>query len=81
MSPGGVYLCEDSHGPAHAFHSFIDGMGHYLHDVRGEPSSLQGHVESIHRYPLVTVIKKPLLPVPQFESPKHGTQWEPSVRV
>jgi Methyltransferase domain len=81
MSPGGVYLCEDSQGPMHPFHSFVDGLGRYLHDARGEPNPLQQHVESIHRYPLVTVIEKPLLPVPRFESPKHGTQWEPSVRV
>jgi hypothetical protein len=78
MSPGGVYLCEDSHGAAHPFHAFIDGLGHGLHDVfRGNPSPLQQHISSIHRYPLVTVIEKPTLPVARFEAPKHGTQWQP----
>jgi hypothetical protein len=77
ISPGGVYLCEDSHAAGHPFHAFIDGLGRGLHNVRQEPSPLQQHITSIHRYPLVTVIEKPLLPVPQFEAPKHGTQWEP----
>jgi hypothetical protein len=79
ISPGGIYLCEDSHGPAHAFHAFVDSLGHALHAVSpgSEPTPFQQHVSSIHRYPLVTVIEKTLLPVPCFEAPKHGTVWEP----
>jgi hypothetical protein len=79
ISPGGLYICEDSHGGAHAFHAFIDSFGHNLHVLspEGRPTSFQSHVASIHRYPYVTVIEKPPLPVPRFESQKHGTQWEP----
>jgi hypothetical protein len=79
LSPGGVYVCEDSKGARHGFHSFIDSLDRPLHNVREgrTPSTLQQHVSSIHRYPLLTVIEKPLLPVAPFEAPKHGTIWEP----
>jgi hypothetical protein len=81
MKPGGVYLCEDSHTRGHAFHTFIDGISRELHNIEGtsgrEPTVFQQHVASIHRYPLVTVIEKPTLPVPRFETPRRGTEWAP----
>jgi hypothetical protein len=79
LSPGGVYICEDSHGSTHAFHSFVDGLTRRLHslDLGGHPSPLQQHVASVHRYPFITVIEKPSLPVPRFESERRGSMWEP----
>jgi hypothetical protein len=77
ISPGGVYACEDSHGASHAFHAFVDGLGRRLHEMGEEASILHQHVGSIHRYPSLTVIEKPLLPVAPFESARHGTEWHP----
>jgi hypothetical protein len=83
ISPGGVYLCEDSQGGTHAFHGFVDGLGRKLHslDMDSRPSAFQQHVASIHRYPFITVIEKPTLPVPRFESQGHGSTWEPFIGV
>jgi hypothetical protein len=77
ISPGGVYLCEDIHGPGQPFHSFVDALGRGLHTNGRRRTPLQQHVDSIHRYPFVTVIEKPSLPVPALESQRHGTEWEP----
>ena len=82
LRPGGVYLCEDSHGPFHPFHAFVDGLSRPLHEIGpsqapGAPSALHQHVESVHRYPLMTVIEKPQRRVERFEAPKHGTEWQP----
>lgn len=79
ISPGGVYICEDSRGAGHPFHAFIDGLSRGLHisTADGSPNTLNEHIGSIHRYPFLTVIEKPLLPVPRFQAPRHGTRWEP----
>jgi hypothetical protein len=80
LQPGGVYLCEDIHGGDHAFHSYVDGLARLIHHdlwAGGEPQPVHEHVESVHRYPLVTVIEKPASQVPRFEAPKHGSHWEP----
>ena len=79
MSPGGVYLCEDAEGGTQAFHGFIDGMGRRLHSTYADsnPTDFQQQVASIHRYPFITVIEKPLLPVPKLECVRHGSSWEP----
>lgn len=78
---GGVYVCEDIHGPFQPFHAFVDGLSRPLHAVNdaGTPTArnaLQRHVGSVHRYPLVTVIEK-TESTPPFEAPKHGTEWQP----
>lgn len=81
LRAGGVYVCEDVHGAGHAFNAFVDGLTRPLYDVRGyersDPSALQQHVGSVHRYPLLTVVEKPELPVAVFEAPRHGTEWQP----
>jgi cephalosporin hydroxylase len=83
ITPGGVYICEDLGGADNDFHSYIDGFSRGLHvtpAAPGEaflPSAFQQHVASIHRYPFIVVVEKPLLPVPRFEAPAHGTEWQP----
>lgn len=82
IAPGGVYLCEDIHGAAHPFHSYLDGFMRPLsvlpfpHGYEQFPaSSVQQHIASVHRYPLVTVVEKPAHRVTSFEAPRHGTEW------
>lgn len=77
LQPGGVYMCEDVHGRFHAFHAYIDGLCRPLNEVGGPAAPIHQHIESVHRYPLATVIEKPGLPVPAFEAPRHGTHWQP----
>jgi hypothetical protein len=78
IRPGGVYICEDIHGPFQPFASFVDGLTHRLNDV-GTPgahtpaSTLHQHVASIHHYPLLTVIEKPTEIAPTFEADIRGT--------
>jgi hypothetical protein len=80
INPGGVYACEDIHGRFQPFHSYVDALTRRLHDLdlpSGEPSPLHQHVESVHRYPLLTIIEKPARRLHEFSAPRHGTQWEP----
>jgi Methyltransferase domain len=78
ISPGGVYVCEDIHGPFQAFHSFVDGLTRPINDVsRSVPSPVQQHIESVHRYPMMVVIEKPASGPRDFRAPRHGTQWQP----
>ena len=81
MAHGGVYVCEDIHGPLHQFHSFIDGLTRPLSGVWRAGSvarPIHEHVASVHRYPAVSVIEKPDRPVQAFSSVKHGTEWAPT---
>ncbi len=80
ISPGGVYMCEDIHGSFHGFHSFVDGLTRPLSDIglpdrENPPNALHRHVASVHRYPLLTVIETPAWRPPQFEAPRHGSEW------
>jgi len=80
VSPGGVYMCEDIHGPFHGFHSFVDGLSRPLNAIgtpdRENPANdLHRHVAAVHRYPLLTVIEKPMWVAPRFEAPRHGSEW------
>ena len=81
LAMGGVYICEDVHGGFQPFHSFVDALTRPLSNVwappLGAPNAAHRHIESVHRYPLLTVIEKPDRQVPDFEAPQHGTQWEP----
>jgi hypothetical protein len=83
MAPGGVFLCEDVHHAHHDFHAFVDGFTRPLSNVPGflrtAPNTLQQHVSSVHRYPLVVVIEKPDLPVADFDAPRRGTEWQPFI--
>ena len=82
LRPGGVYICEDIHGQSNPFHAYVDALSRPLHNIWGEiggtpPEPIHQHVESVHRYPLMTVIEKPHLPVADFASVRHGTEWQP----
>jgi predicted O-methyltransferase YrrM len=81
LNPGGVYICEDVHGPGHAFHKYIAGLARNLHEMpdwREFPAnSMQATVESISIYPFVVVIEKRSRRLAKLEAPKHGTEWQP----
>ena len=63
VRPGGVYICEDIHGPFHPFHAFVDGLTRPLSEI-GMPGQenparpLHQQIASVHRYPIMTVIEK-----------------------
>jgi len=80
IRPGGVYICEDIHGPFHPFHSFVDGLTRSLSDVgmpgrRNPANSLHQQIASVHHYPILTVIEKTGSRTDAFESPRRGTLW------
>jgi Methyltransferase domain len=77
ISPGGVYLCEDVHHPPNEFLAYMDGFARALHRGGEESSGFQQHVASIHQYPFVIVIEKPVHPVERFDDPQRGSKWEP----
>ena len=81
IQPGGVYICEDIHGPMQPFHSFVDGLTRPLSDIPvasdlpTPTNRLQATVASVHRYPLVTVIEKTTHDPGLFESRRYGSEW------
>jgi hypothetical protein len=80
ITPGGVFICEDVHGPFHPFHSYVDGLTRSLSAIGADatpPTTAHEQVASVHRYPLLTVIEKPAGRVPVFDAPRHGTEWQP----
>jgi hypothetical protein len=70
---GGVYVCEDIFQALKGFHSYVDALTRHLHSPGNE--QFLRHVESVHHYPYVTVIEKPLRPPSPLESQRHGTEW------
>lgn len=86
LAAGGVYICEDVHGPGNAFHAYIDGLSRSLHAMgdytsfRFPSNAMQAVVDSIHVYPFVTVIEKRQRPIDVLEAPRHGSEWEPFYR-
>jgi len=83
LQPGGVYMCEDLHGPFNPFVAYLHGLGRELNDGTDAPDNgfatgpLQREVHSIHAYPYLTAIEKNRQRVDQFIAPKRGTQWQP----
>jgi hypothetical protein len=83
IRPGGVYACEDIHGPFQPFHAFVDGLTRPLNTI-GVPeeanpvSELQRQVASVHRYPIMTVIEKAAWSPAAFESEFRGSEWPES---
>ena len=80
IQPGGVYVCEDIHGPFHPFHAFVDGMTRQLSTIGAapavaEPNPLQSRVSSVHRYPILTVIELNASPPTRYEARRYGTEW------
>tara|TARA_R110000787_G_scaffold84079_16_gene180503 strand:- start:2894 stop:3727 length:834 start_codon:yes stop_codon:yes gene_type:complete len=89
VSPGGVYLCEDTYSVGNQFHDFVSGMGHWMDELgRCAPgvsdphegslaNAVQRDVQSIHKYPYVTVLEKRDRPLEILSAPRRGTQWQP----
>jgi hypothetical protein len=81
VAPGGVYICEDIHGPFQPFHAFVDGLTRPLSDIipagtQARPANaLQGQVASVHNYPILTVIEKTPWRTAGFEPMLYGTEW------
>jgi hypothetical protein len=80
ISPGGVYVCEDIHGPFHPFHAFVDGLTRRLSTIAPapavvEPNPLQSRVSSVHRYPILTVIELAAGSQTAYECRRYGTEW------
>ncbi len=89
VSPGGVYLCEDTYGATSQFHDFVCGITHWLSQL-GELSPgvddphegiatnpVQRDVKSVHHYPFVTVLEKHQDAMMSLAAPRKGTQWQP----
>ncbi len=85
MNPGGVYLCEDIYH--HEFDDYISGLRSRM-NIMGPPlpgiadyhdgmaiNNVQKHINSIHQYPLVTIIELANKPLEQFSCDKRGTHW------
>jgi hypothetical protein len=77
IRPGGVYICEDIHGPFHPFHSYLDGLTRRLSEIgqaeRHNPANnLQRQIASVHHYPIVSVIEKATWCPPVFEASVRG---------
>jgi hypothetical protein len=80
INPGGVYICEDIHGPFHPFHSYLDGLTRRLSEIgqaeRYNPANnLQRQIASVHHYPILTVIEKAEWCAPAFEASIQGKGW------
>ena len=76
LRPGGVYLCEDTHGTDNRFASYVSGLVDGLNSM-GELSAFQKCIHSLHFYPYCIVIEKQAMEPEPFSAPKHGTMWQP----
>jgi hypothetical protein len=76
LRPGGVYLCEDTHGTDNRFASYASGLIDELNRM-GELSAFQKCIHSLHFYPYCIVIEKHEMEPEPFADPKHGTRWQP----
>jgi Methyltransferase domain len=74
VAPGGIYVCEDTHGSPNYFASYISGLSSRLNGGRAKDFGTA--VDSVHSYPLMTVIEKTGQPR-MFKDEKRGTQWAP----
>jgi hypothetical protein len=94
LRPGGVYICEDIHGQANLFTSFVSGVTDSLNSMDGlscdevnperrsvvKANNVQASLNSVHFYPYVVVIEKRESQLLELVAPKHGSQWEPFLR-
>jgi len=72
LNPGGVYICEDTHGVPNYFTSYVGGIANQTNGMR--PSRFESAIDSIHIYPCVSVIEKRQTER-VISSEMHGTQW------
>lgn len=86
LQPGGVYMCEDIHGPENLFCSYLDGISRNLHDTSGwetgaslrvDTIEWQMLVDSVHLYPFLAVVERRAADLHLLEAEKHGTEWQP----
>ena len=88
LRPGGVYICEDVHGERNRFNAYVHGVAANLNTclpkpgdqskgIACSPTDFQAAIHSVHMYPFLTVLEKHDLPVAEFSSQKHGTEWQP----
>jgi hypothetical protein len=91
LRPGGVYLCEDIHGPFNRFSLYLSGLAQNLNSFVSASANMseaeqrivcpttpfQQAVASVHLYPFVAVIKRNAHAFQEMRAPKRGTQWQP----
>lgn len=93
LRPGGVYLCEDIHGPFNELAAYVCGLAQDINSARFEfdvdnnerrsvskANALQSAIAGIHLYPYLSVIERASAPVLEFVAPKRGSQWEPFLK-
>jgi 23S rRNA U2552 (ribose-2'-O)-methylase RlmE/FtsJ len=96
LAPGGVFICEDTHGDFDRFQAYVRGLVASLNAFEPDASDLeflregkgvashatpfQRDSHSIHSYPYLTVIEKREAPLAHLVCPKRGTEWQPFKR-
>jgi hypothetical protein len=82
IRPGGVYVCEDIHGPFNPFLDYVHNLSRSLHTWHGggvvagaEPTEFQKMIDSVHVYPFVVAIEKRAEPLKRLVAELHGTEW------
>jgi hypothetical protein len=76
LRPGGVYICEDTHGLHNGFTAYAHGLTKSL-NAMDSVSPFQAAISSIHFYPYMVVIEKAPARVTSLKAPKRGTEWAP----
>lgn len=74
LRPGGVFICEDLHGPQNPFASYVYGLASRLNS--GRLSAFEKSIGSIHLYPFVAVIEKRSDEL-VLSAEIRGTRWAP----
>jgi hypothetical protein len=81
---GGLFTWDDNFG------AFVQGMTSQLNAFDAAPredgcdvvaTAFQAAVYSVHLYPYVVVVEKHAHPPSRLSSEKHGTQWQPFLKV
>jgi hypothetical protein len=94
IRPGGVYLCEDIHGPANMFALYLQNLSNNLNacqNFQNNPETperrstavtteFQSRIHSIHFYPYVAVIETNKDTRKELVSSKRGTAWQPFIK-
>jgi hypothetical protein len=88
LRPGGVYVCEDLHGPFDEFAAYVCGLAQDLNSAQFEydlennerravskTNPLQSAIGGIYLYPYMAVIERTPAPVVELVAPKRGSQW------
>ena len=85
LQPGGVYICEDIVGESNDFSSYVGGLVASLNSgvaaLESSASGFQQAVSAIHCYPFITVVERTVNEAGPFLSQRHGTAWQPPLRL